>query len=107
METSYKSFIIFKYLYVQNTEILVIKLCNHNKHRKDMLFLRLRVGRPAFEDEDDVIGGRGDDRDEDEEEVPYPLLTLSYRVADPDPDSIGSVDPDPYSESGYGSRRAK
>jgi hypothetical protein len=27
--------------------------------------------RPAFEDEDDVIGGRGDDRDEDEEEVPF------------------------------------
>ncbi len=25
----------------------------------------------------------------------------------PDPDSIGSVDPDPYSESGSGSRRAK
>ncbi len=24
-----------------------------------------------------------------------------------DPDSIGSVDPDPYSESGSGSRRAK
>jgi hypothetical protein len=67
METSYQSFIIFKY--IKNTKILLIKLCNHNKHRKDMLFLR--VGRPAFEDEDDVIGGRGDDRDEDEEEVLY------------------------------------
>ncbi len=32
------------------------------------------------------------------------VLTM---VADPYPDSIGSVDPDPYSESGSGSRRAK
>jgi hypothetical protein len=29
------------------------------------------------------------------------------RVLDPDPDSIRPVDPDPYSESGSGSRRAK
>ncbi len=32
-------------------------------------------------------------------------LKLCRRVADPD--STGSVDPDPYSESGSGSRRAK
>jgi hypothetical protein len=31
--------------------------------------------------------------------------TMMSRVADPD--SIGSVDPDPYPESGSGSRRAK
>ncbi len=29
------------------------------------------------------------------------------RVSDPDPDSFRSVEPDPYSESGSGSRRAK
>ncbi len=29
------------------------------------------------------------------------------RVSDPDPYLIGPVDPDPYSESGSGSRRAK
>ncbi len=37
-----------------------------------------------------------------------PTIAIS-RVVDPDPDpcSIGSVDPDPYSESRSGSRRAK
>jgi hypothetical protein len=32
---------------------------------------------------------------------------MGSRVADPDPNSIGSVDPAPYSESGSGSRRTK
>jgi len=32
---------------------------------------------------------------------------VKARVSDPDPDSIRSVDLDPYSKSGSGSRRAK
>jgi hypothetical protein len=35
------------------------------------------------------------------------ILCTKARVSDPDPDSIRSVDPDPYSESGSGSRREK
>jgi hypothetical protein len=35
------------------------------------------------------------------------LSPLTTRVSDPDPDSIRSVNPDPYSESGTGSRKAK
>jgi hypothetical protein len=35
------------------------------------------------------------------------VATVLGRVSDPDPYSIGPVDPDPYSESGSGSRRAK
>ena len=46
---------------------------------------------------------------------PSGLMGLKSSVVDPDPGSgsvldpysIGSVDPDPYSESGSGSRRAK
>jgi hypothetical protein len=39
--------------------------------------------------------------------VTQKLPLLVTRVSDPDPDSIGSVDPDRYSESGSGSRRTK
>ncbi len=35
------------------------------------------------------------------------ITAVAGRVADPDPDSTGSVDPDPNSESGPASRRAK
>jgi hypothetical protein len=38
---------------------------------------------------------------------PYSKTSSKFRVTDPDPDSIGSVDPDPYTESGSGSSRAK
>ncbi len=37
---------------------------------------------------------------------PYKKV-METRISDPDPDSMRSVDPDPFSESGFGFRRAK